>query len=99
MKKHRYSFLKKIIYFLKRFFKKQFLSFMMHNEHIMFKIKQRVANKLSKHYKKGSFTKLKKYCSITGRLRFNSTSSVYSRITIREVARLTYLLGIRRNSR
>jgi len=70
------------------------LLFIRNNFFIPTIMKQRCMLKIIKISKKFSLTYLKKFCIITGRVRFILSQTSFSRITFKELASSGLLLGV-----
>jgi small subunit ribosomal protein S14 len=94
MKKHIYYYRDKTEIVKKKILQQHILKFIKKNYYIQNTLKQRLMLKTFKINQKFNFNKLKKYCLLTGRLRFIISKNKFSRIVFRELASFGQITGV-----
>ena len=94
MKKHIYYYRDITIHIKKKFLLGHVLRFIKKNYYLNKTLKQRLLIKTFKINQYFNTSKLKKYCIVTGRLRFVISKYKFSRIVFRELASRGHITGV-----
>jgi len=98
MKKHKFYYRDRINYSLKNFFILILLKSMRNNVLFTKSFRQRCANSLINFNNFFNINKLKKFCILTGRLRFVINQTKFSRMIFRELTSRGILFGVMKNA-
>jgi ribosomal protein S14 len=98
MKKHKYYYREKIKYCCRYSFKNLLLLYIRNNKFLTNSIRQRSMNKLITQNSFFNVNKLKKFCIISGRMRYILNETKFSRMIFKELCARGSIFGIMKNA-